>query len=127
MAEYKAWDAPLWGYEPYSSDELSILVNLILELYNEKQSEYPYKLYEGQEYILKMEDFDFIIDAHGKVRVEFWQSDLTYKADSDPFKSDTSNAIFRGLMTEFNKIPLLMHRANTVTQMMIRWRLQIGR
>jgi hypothetical protein len=127
MAKYKAWDAPLWGYEPYSSEELSILFNFILENYNEMQSKYPYKLCTGQEYILKMEDFDFIIDTNGKVRVEFWQSDLIYKADSDPFKSSTSNAIFRGFMTEFNKVPLLMHKIDKITQMMIKWRLLIGR
>jgi hypothetical protein len=127
MAVYKAWDAPLWGYEPYSSDELSILFNFILEKYNGVQSEYPYKLCAGQEYILKMEDFNFVIDVNGKVRIEFWQSALIYKADSDPFKSSVSNDIFRGLMTEFEKVPFLMHEATEITQIMVKWRLLIGR
>jgi len=123
-AVHKTWDAALCGYEPYSSDQLSSLFDFIFEGYNKRNSEYPYYFRPDHEYVLKVGDFNLKKGINGEVTIEF---EIPSKADSKPFMKDISHDIFLGLMAEFEKVPLLMHGATKMTQIMIKWRLLIGR
>jgi hypothetical protein len=127
MAVHDAWNTILWGYVPYSNDQLSVLFDLIFEEYNSAYADHPYIFDKNMEYHIHAGDFTFTRDSNGRATVEFEQGNLPCKADSKHFKNNMSNDILSGLKTEFEKMPLLMHKANRMTQLMIKWRLLIGR